>query len=212
MSDLKEHLKDSLRENLITTKELATNVALLMQLGERPENLAEEYSQHIYKSLNLELDTLQTSCEHDQADIFQFIDSDCSTFLSNIGLMIVSCRDLFPNIDLDIDDKVDNLLKRLLTCIENRFVAENQKNSNVDAAILTSPVSNGIDCVLITRALDRFYRRIQATGRMIPQSISKDQKSKSENFGAYEKLAYQIVVNVCRLQVTAAADFVKKRF
>lgn len=39
-------------------------------------------------------------------DILEFIDSDCSNFLSNLGLMITSCNDLFPdvsfkNIDYD---------------------------------------------------------------------------------------------------------------
>lgn len=57
------------------------------------------------------------------------------------------------------------------------------------------------DGSLLNRALDRFYRRIQSTNRLLPQSAKE-----------YDKLALQIVFNVSRKQTKLSADAIKKRF
>jgi len=43
-------------------------------------------------------DTTSAFSQLQNSDILEFIDSDCSNFLSNLGLMIASCNELFPRV------------------------------------------------------------------------------------------------------------------
>lgn len=88
---------------------------------------------------------------------------------------------------------------RFLDCVERRFLAEAGNCENNTELH---------DCVLITRAVDRFYRRVQAMDRLLPKS-SEELALKS---GKYANAAYQIVLTVCRRQVALAAGKVQKRF
>lgn len=89
-------------------------------------------------------------------------------------------------IQLNLNETIDELVKEFLSCIEARFLSEDGSLN---------------DGSLLNRALDRFYRRIQSTNRLLP-NLAKE----------YDKLALQIIFNVARKQVQLSSEAVKKRF
>lgn len=73
ISDLKDQLKDSFRGSLATGKELVANVGFLIQLGEKPENLAQEYLKSAIGQLKLELECLKKSSRVDVTFVLTFL-------------------------------------------------------------------------------------------------------------------------------------------
>ncbi|XP_071493874.1 vacuolar protein sorting-associated protein 51 homolog [Diadema antillarum] len=101
-------------------------------------------------------------------DILEFIDSSCNGFLSNICLVIASFKDLFVNrqagnaedqealqqvAHTKLGEFVDSRMQHYFGCIQDRIQAEKASVENS----------------LLVRALDRFFRRLQAVHRLLPE-------------------------------------------
>ncbi|GFQ77544.1 vacuolar protein sorting-associated protein 51 homolog [Trichonephila clavata] len=186
VNELKMKLREQFRSKDATPKQLAECVDLLLQLEEPTEVLCDEFLKHAKEKLDEDLKELESHLNYTgeratdrnvskpeddsekQMDILEFIDFSYNNFVSNTSLVIASYWDLFlqkpaagdsekKKINMDIPKKkleafVIKLMDQYFTYIEIRFSKE---NSSSDDAILV-------------RALDRFYRRVQAMNRLLP--------------------------------------------
>ncbi|GBM88079.1 Vacuolar protein sorting-associated protein 51 [Araneus ventricosus] len=163
-------------------KQLAECVDLLLQLEEPTEVLCDEFLKHAKEKLDDDLKELESHLNYPeesvadktdeaskkQMDILEFIDFSYNNFVSNTSLVIASYWDLFlqkpaadsehkKTVDMNIpmkklEDFVIKLMEQYFTFIEIRFSKENSSN----------------DDAILVRALDRFYRRVQAMNRLLP--------------------------------------------
>lgn len=100
-------------------------------------------------------------------DILEFVDSSCNGFLSNICLVIASYKELFVSRQAGDSQEADELeqvahtklghfvdsrMQQYFGCIQDRIQAEKASVENS----------------LLVRALDRFFRRLQAVHRLLP--------------------------------------------
>lgn len=205
IAEAKDQLKDAFRSRTSTNKELATNVSLLLQLNERPEDVAEEFIRTANERLHAELDGLEsaitasarpnetsaapgaaaatdfTSGGGASGDVLEFVDSECSHFLGDLCLMVNSGRELFPRLaDVLMEGPVDVLMGRFLSCVEARFRAE------------PDPIGEG---ELLVRALDRFYRRVHAANQVL--AVGGDR---------YEALAKELTSRIAMRRVEATTE------
>lgn len=179
INDLKLKLREHFRSDA-TPKQLAECVDLLLQLQEPTEVLCEEFLKHAKQKLDKDLQELEhlvnnyndiskhkspepneMSCN---MDILEFVDFSCNNFLSNISLVIASYGDLFlhhlPLKDesgsnsiplMKLETFVDSLMRSYFTCMQIRIYHEKESCDNA----------------IFVRALDRFYRRIQAINKLL---------------------------------------------
>ncbi|KAG8182200.1 hypothetical protein JTE90_004138 [Oedothorax gibbosus] len=184
VNQLKMKLREQFKSKDATPKQLAECVDLLLQLDEPTEVLCDEFLKHAKEKLDddlLELESLlknsgenipfKTEGEGDessrkQMDILEFIDFSYNNFVSNTSLVIASYWDLFLQKPAEGDQRKTNmsmpmekleafvteLMDRYFTYIDIRFSQENKSN----------------DDAILVRALDRFYRRVQAMNRLLP--------------------------------------------
>ncbi|GFY47581.1 vacuolar protein sorting-associated protein 51 homolog [Trichonephila inaurata madagascariensis] len=177
VNELKMKLREQFRSKDATPKQLAECVDLLLQLEEPTEVLCDEFLKQYELESHLNYTGERVTARNDskseedsekQMDILEFIDFSYNNFVSNTSLVIASYWDLFlqkpaagdsekKKINMDIPKKkleafVIKLMDQYFTYIEIRFSKE---NSSSDDAILV-------------RALDRFYRRVQAMNRLLP--------------------------------------------
>ncbi|GIY74016.1 vacuolar protein sorting-associated protein 51 homolog [Caerostris extrusa] len=156
VNQLKMKLREQFKSKDATPKQLAECVDLLLQLEEPTEVLCDEFLKHAKEKLDDDLHELEshlndtekspthksdsTPDETDKKlmDILEFIDFSYNNFVSNTSLVIASYWDLFLQKPTAADDS-------------EQFSKE---NSSSDDAILV-------------RALDRFYRRVQAMNRLL---------------------------------------------
>lgn len=109
-------------------------------------------------------------------DILEFIDRGCNEFVSSLCLVITSYQELFinhaqtgelasKNIPQMANGKlhafVDDLAARYFSLVERRIQEEKGVGDNS----------------LLVRALDRFYRRLQAVAKLLPGSAVPNQGS-----------------------------------
>ncbi|GBM88074.1 Vacuolar protein sorting-associated protein 51 [Araneus ventricosus] len=191
VNELKMKLREQFKSKDASPKQLAECVDLLLQLEEPTEVLCDEFLKHAKEKLDDDLKELESHLNYPeesvadktdeaskkQMDILEFIDFSYNNFVSNTSLVIASYWDLFlqkpaadsehkKTVDMNIpmkklEDFVIKLMEQYFTFIEIRFSKERMIwnkywwNSSNDDAILV-------------RALDRFYRRVQAMNRLLP--------------------------------------------
>ncbi|GIY69203.1 vacuolar protein sorting-associated protein 51 homolog [Caerostris darwini] len=186
VNQLKMKLREQFKSKDATPKQLAECVDLLLQLEEPTEVLCDEFLKHAKEKLDDDLheleshlndterspthksDSMPDETDKKLMDILEFIDFSYNNFVSNTSLVIASYWDLFLQkstagdsehkkaVDINIPMKklesfITKLMEQYFTYIEIRFSKE---NSSSDDAILV-------------RALDRFYRRVQAMNRLL---------------------------------------------
>jgi len=170
-----DKLNDSFLNKDSDTSQLKTCVELLLKLEEPADVLCDKYLQHYRNKLESNLKDLKTQLEEElsketsTASIMEFVDN-CNGFLTNLGLTIANYGKLFLNNKETSDfqeknvtvseasEKLSRFAQELLDVyfelIESRFMADKSTEDNA----------------LLVKALDKFYRRLQATKNLLPSS------------------------------------------
>ncbi|RLU18531.1 hypothetical protein DMN91_008888 [Ooceraea biroi] len=154
VEELKYKLRLQFHKRDASTKALAENVDLLLQLKEPADSLCIEFLMHAEGRLTEQLEILKDMCEN---DIIEFVDMASSGFLSDLSLIVASYNDMFINRSLEDDDLVDFETKAMNHLSE--FVVTNMKKY---FDLVSKRVEDVADTVILVRALDRFHRRLQA--------------------------------------------------
>ncbi|XP_012527560.1 vacuolar protein sorting-associated protein 51 homolog [Monomorium pharaonis] len=157
--DILEELKSKLRLRFhkrdASTKALAENIDLLLQLKEPADSLYTEFLIHAEGRLTEQLDILKDMCEN---DIIEFVDMASSGFLSDLCLIVTSYNDMFINRTLEDNDLIDNFEIKAVDYL-NIFIVNNMKKY---FDLMSKRVEDVADTAILVRALDRFHRRLQA--------------------------------------------------
>lgn len=166
--DILEELKSRLRKQFhrrdASTKSLAENVDLLLQLKEPADSLCAEFLTHANGRLTEQLDILQHMCEN---DIVEFVDMASSGFLSDLCLIVASYNDLFINRPpSDENEFADDFDTRAIACL-NSFVMKNMKKY---FELSGKRVEKVADTAVLVRALDKFHRRLQAMNMLCKET------------------------------------------
>ncbi|XP_017889830.1 vacuolar protein sorting-associated protein 51 homolog [Ceratina calcarata] len=156
VEELKSRLRMQFHKRDASTKSLAENVDLLLQLKEPADSLCAEFLTHANERLNEQLNVLKDMYEN---DITEFVDMASSGFLSDLCLIVASYNDMFinrlPSEDNEFADDFDTkALVRL-----NSFIMKNMKKY---FDIIGKRVENVADTAVLVRALDKFHRKLQA--------------------------------------------------
>ncbi|XP_074108310.1 vacuolar protein sorting 51 isoform X1 [Cotesia typhae] len=157
VEELKTQLRMQFHGRDATTKSLTESVDLLLRLKEPADSLCEDFLTHADNRLSEKLESLKDMCEN---DIIEFVDAGSSGYLSDLSLIVASYNDMFINRprsnddDIDIDDLDANVMIRL-----DKFVVSNM---NKYFELVKKRVEGVSDTAILVRALDRFYRRLQA--------------------------------------------------
>lgn len=157
--DILEELKSKLRLRLhkrdASTKTLAETVDLLLQLKEPADSLCAEFLTHVEDRLTKQLEKLQNMCEN---DIIEFVDMASTGFLCDLCLIVGSYNDMFINRSLEDNDLADDFDTKATGHLNN-FVVNNMKKY---FDLVGKRVEDVADTAILVRALDRFYRKLQA--------------------------------------------------
>ncbi|XP_034952185.1 vacuolar protein sorting-associated protein 51 homolog [Chelonus insularis] len=156
VEELKSQLRKQFHRRDATTKSLTESVDLLLRLKEPAASLCEEFLNHADNRLSEELDTLKDMCEN---DVIEFVDAGSSGFLGDLCLIVASYSDMFINRprsdDEDLIEDVDaNVMTRL-----DKFILNNM---NKYFELTKKRMEDVSDTAILVRALDKFYRRLQA--------------------------------------------------
>jgi len=171
MQQLKVSLHQRLKQPSCPAEELGEAVQLLQQLGEPTEQLCEAYLAQAGTKLSTNLDVLEQQAEMAEGEVqavgtvglmdpLEFVDHGCNNFLADLCLAVTAYTDTFkqPGIGLQEVEAVklqvwlEDHVGRYLHAVKRRLAMEKDQ---AEAAILV-------------RALDRFYRRLGAMGRVVP--------------------------------------------
>ncbi|CAM9878134.1 unnamed protein product [Lampetra fluviatilis] len=184
MTALAHTLHERFRDREASAKELAECVDLLLQLGEPPAHLWDEFLSHARARLCCDLETLQSvpgdagrmqldagnfggsleesgNVQSPPTDILEFIDRGCNGFISNMCLSIASFQQLFISQCSDGDSA--QALEKLQAFVNELM----ERYFELVEARVKEEKSLG-DNSLLVRALDRFHRRLQALSRLLP--------------------------------------------
>ncbi|XP_011692053.1 PREDICTED: vacuolar protein sorting-associated protein 51 homolog [Wasmannia auropunctata] len=182
--DILEELKSKLRLQFhkrdASTKALAENIELLLQLKEPADSLCTEFLIHAEGRLTEQLDILKDMCEN---DIIEFVDMASTGFLSDLCLIVTSYNDMFINRSLNDSELVDDFEIKAVDHL-NKFIVSNMKKY---FDLMSKRVEDVADTAILVRALDRFYRKLQAMNML----------SKETDFA---RIGTDLVVNAGRKQ------------
>ncbi|KAK5644906.1 hypothetical protein RI129_006206 [Pyrocoelia pectoralis] len=195
--ELKEELRNQFNNPNATAKQLANSVDLLLQLEEPAKELCTEFLTCAEKRLSEQLVMLKDQSE--QRDITDFVDLGCSGFLSDLCLVVASFHDMFIN-RMNIENIENSEIFENFAAIElNTFILNKMKKyfelvqSKVD---MEQEIS---DTIVLVKALDRFYRRLQAMN-----TLCRDTD--------FAKTGIEIVINAGRKQCKTHLQVLKMHF
>lgn len=159
MFELRDKLSERLRNPDSSPQEMAEYIHLLLQLNEPAEKLSVDYLSTSDVKLRDSLESLARQVEvaaNSSIDILEFVDHACNGFLSDLCLVIGSFIETF-NVDEPIlagklNEFVLGFMQEFFDLLKRRMIMETNLN----------------ETALLIRALDRFYRRLQATCRLMP--------------------------------------------
>ena len=171
MEELKLELSGRFTERDCDAEKLGEAVDLLRQLGWPGEDLCDRYLQHCSVALLSHLDSLQAqtdlmtgkldSRELVIMDTLQFVDEGCNNFLAELSLAATGYNNTFnspatgvlePQAGHKLTEWLEKLMEKYLHVMQERLSLE----------------QNLEDCSLLVRSLDRFYRRLTVTNKLIP--------------------------------------------
>lgn len=154
MEDLKVHLKNDFQKAGKKTTQLTETGELLLQLEEKPSDLAKEMLQFGSQRLHEQLIMLQDQTDR---DMIEFVDMGIEGFLNDLTLVTSSFYDMFVQKHYPSEDDSFQELARLNL---NDFVS---KNMNEYLTLVQDRVENETgDSQILLRALDRLHRRLCA--------------------------------------------------
>ncbi|MCP4675334.1 MAG: hypothetical protein GY854_07475 [Deltaproteobacteria bacterium] len=189
VEELVELLKEQLRNQIASTKDVATAVNDLLQLGEAADRLADDCLQSAEQQLCAQLDALR---EQHARKANAHARTSAATPPQSAAAAAAAARrpsDAVPSLPMDVLEFVDTGCSRFLcdlalvvTAYTDMFVAEADKRGPDDASrpllqFVDKMMAACFDLVekrfllernpsessLVVRALDRFYRRLQVS-------------------------------------------------
>ncbi|KZC08603.1 Protein fat-free like protein [Dufourea novaeangliae] len=164
LEELKSRLRNQFHKRDASTKSLAENVDLLLQLKEPADSLCAEFLRHADERLTEQLSILKDLCEN---DIIEFVDMASSGFLSDLCLIVASYNDLFVNrLPSEENEFSDDFDTKAITRLNN-FIMKNMKKY---FDLIGKRVENVADTVVLVRALDKFHRRLQAMNMLCKET------------------------------------------
>ena len=156
VEELKSKLRNQFQKSDASPKSLAECVDLLLQLEEPADVLCADFLLHADTRLLSQLDYLKDMHEN---DIIEFIDTASNGFLSDLCLVVASYKDMFINrIPVESNEFSDDFDTKAISRL-NTFIINNMKKY---FELVGKRVENVADTALLVRALDRFYKRLQA--------------------------------------------------
>ena len=166
MLELKGKLKGKLTNVETSPQQMAECVHLLSQLNEPVEQLCEDYLSTSHAKLKESLDGLVKQVEvaaNSEMDVLEFVDQACNGFISDLCSVIGAFNDTFNMEEVLVAEKLNTfvlaLMEEFMTILKERMLLE----------------TNLSEMALLVRALDRFYKRLLATCRLMPVCSSPGQ-------------------------------------
>ena len=154
MEDLKVALKSDFQKTGKKTTQLTETGELLLQLEEKPSDLAKEMLQFGSQRLHEQLIMLQDQTDR---DMIEFVDMGIEGFLNDLTLVTSSFYDMFVQKHFMNED---DSFQEFSRCNLNDFVS---KNMNEYLRLVQDRVENETgDSQILLRALDRLHRRLCA--------------------------------------------------
>ncbi|KAK6622542.1 hypothetical protein RUM44_002354 [Polyplax serrata] len=162
LTKLKQTLHERIKNSKATAHELTESVDLLMKLEEPGESLCQEFVSHCDIKLRAQI-TLLRSLQFQ--DVIEFVDAVSNGFLNDLCIAVQSYTDMFlshpymegrEQLAEKAQEELNNLVWRNME-IYFSFVEE----------ILVKEQDKG-DTIILVRALDRFYRRLQPLNALFP--------------------------------------------
>ncbi|KAM3720589.1 Vacuolar protein sorting-associated protein [Dirofilaria immitis] len=152
METVEDQLKQIVCGCLISSDELSEAITLLLKLGVQSSIVYSDFLASCKRNLTNQLTEMRAQ-RQDTADVLEFVDNCCSTFLTDLSLVTTINQRFFPNeITADnIIELMDSLMNQFEEIVRARFLHE------TDAA----------ECAVVVRALDRFYRRMSSCNQLI---------------------------------------------
>ncbi|GJQ75489.1 hypothetical protein Trydic_g17576 [Trypoxylus dichotomus] len=197
LKELKLELRSNFSNSDATAKQLAESVDLLLQLEEPPKELCMEFLACAEKRLGEQLVMLRDQSEH--RDITEFVDLGCTGFLSDLCLVVASFHDMFINRvntgDIENSEIFENFAAKEL----NSFILQNMKKYFELVQNKVDIEHDVGDTSVLVKALDRFYRRLQAMNTLC------------RNVDFSEK-GIDIIINAGRKQCKTHLNLLKMHF
>ncbi|GAB0093140.1 Vacuolar protein sorting-associated protein 51 homolog [Sergentomyia squamirostris] len=160
VAEMKQKLKGDFQAAGQTAQSLTRTGELLLQLGEKPSDLAKEMLQSANQRLHEQIVMLQDQTDR---DMIEFVDLGLDGFLKDLNLVVSSYKDMFLTrmIEQERDDFTEIATEDL-----NQFV---QRNMDKYMAMVQDRVEAEMgrgDSQVMLRALDRLHRRLLAMGSL----------------------------------------------
>ncbi|KAI4461291.1 hypothetical protein MML48_5g00007952 [Holotrichia oblita] len=197
LKELKLELRSTFSNLDATAKQLAESVDLLLQLEEPPKELCMEFLTCAEKRLSEQLVMLRDQSEH--RDITEFVDLGCTGFLSDLCLVVASFHDMFINRintgDIENSEVFENFAAKEM----NSFILQNMRKYFELVQNKVDVEQDVGDTSVLVKALDRFYRRLQAMNTLC------------RNIDFSEK-GIDIIINAGRKQCKIHLNLLKMHF
>jgi vacuolar protein sorting-associated protein 51 len=158
---LKAKLKSDFQTT--TTAQSLTEIGeLLLQLGEKPSELAKDMLQSATRRLNEQIVMLQDQTSYPMdIDFIEFIDLGIDGFLQDLTLFVSAYHDMFLTGSKHLEQEADDFTERARDDL-NVFVTKNmEKYLNLVQDRVEAETGQG-DSQILLRALDRLHRRLSA--------------------------------------------------
>jgi len=203
MLELRAALRSRLKNPDTSPSDMAVCVDLLLKLDESPEQLCQDYLQTVAVKLESSLDLLDKQVSLAKGDVekdpnqyestmdmLEFVDHGCTTFLSDVCLVIAAYNETFVNGEKKCERVDSKMAADKLTFFLQKLVGRFFELLGQRAKAETSLEETGVT----VRALDRFHRRLQAMCRLLPQNANDFARSGLE-------LVLQASEDYCKLSL-----------
>ena len=178
MLELRAALRSRLKNPETTPTDMALCVDLLLKLNESPQQLCDDYLETVKVKLVASLDVLEQQValaksgpSSNPMDMLEFVDHGCTTFLSDICLVIAAYNETF------VDKQNDKINVKMAGCKLTEFLKE-LVGHFFELLRQRAKAETSLEETAVTvRALDRFHRRLQAMCRLLPQNSNEFARS-----------------------------------
>lgn len=160
IGDLKDKLRRDFQQAGNTAQSLTEIGELMLQLDEKPADLASDMLQCASKRLHEQIVMLQ---DQNERDMIEFVDMGIEGFLNDLTLVVTSYFDMFlaKQHDSERDDFEENCMREL-----NEFLNRDiEKYLSLIQDRVESEIGFG-DTQIMLRGLDRLHRRLMAMRNM----------------------------------------------
>jgi vacuolar protein sorting-associated protein 51 len=138
-------------------------VELLLSLGEPASVLCVKFLKHASEGQNEQLTAMEQHLKLQDQDIIEFLDVGSNEFLSDLCLNVATYNELFAKkcqVEEGEEDPSHLLANFIAEAMEKYLVLVRRK--------VEEEQTPGTEATVLVRALDRFYRRLQAASSLLP--------------------------------------------